>query len=107
MIKLGTGAAGAIKAILGEEGPSKAVRVELRSSGCCDPSLGLSADRIREEDLVEIIDGLTFVLDPEVFRLFGEMTISYRDEPGERGFRVTASRPVSEWEGFGVSILKA
>jgi Fe-S cluster assembly iron-binding protein IscA len=66
----------------------------------------LSADQIRESDLVQEVDELMFVISPETYQLLGEVTISYRDEPGRKGFVITSIKPVSEWEGFGVSNIK-
>jgi Fe-S cluster assembly iron-binding protein IscA len=106
MIHLEESAGRAIKSLLGETGCQRTIRIELQSSGCCDASLGLRADRVREADIVEALDELRFVISPEVYRMFGEVRISYRDEPGGTGFMITSARPASEWEGFGVSTLK-
>jgi Fe-S cluster assembly iron-binding protein IscA len=45
------------------------VRIEIQFTGCCDPSLGLIVDAVRESDLVEEVDGLTFVISPETHQL--------------------------------------
>ncbi len=106
MIKLEVNAIRAIKAILSEKGCRRPIRIQLQASGCCDPTLCLSADEIRKSDLVQERDNLTFVISPEVYQLVGEVTVSYRDEPAGRGFVVTSTKPIGEWEGFGVSTIK-
>ena len=50
---------------LAEKGSQGPVRIELQFTGCCDPSLGLIVDTRRESDVVEEMDGLTFVIDPQ------------------------------------------
>ena len=106
MIQLEGNAGRAIKSFLAEKGCQQPIRIQLQSNGCCDPSLCLSADQIRESDLVQEVDELMFVISPETYQLLGEVTISYRDEPGRKGFVITSIKPVSEWEGFGVSNIK-
>jgi Fe-S cluster assembly iron-binding protein IscA len=106
MVKLEANAIRAIRAFFAEKRIQQPLRIHLQSSGCCDPALGLSADRIRESDLIQEVDGLTFVISPETYRLAGEVAISYRDEIGREGFILTSEKPVSEWEGFGVSPIR-
>jgi len=105
MIELEATAGQAIKSFLAEKGIQRPVRIHLQFTGCCDPSLGLSVDNIRESDLVEEVDGLTFVIDPEVYQLVGNITISYIDEIGRKGFILTSDKPVSEWDGLGVCAI--
>jgi Fe-S cluster assembly iron-binding protein IscA len=106
VIKLEVNAGRAIKSFLAEKGCQPPLRIQLQSSGCCDPILCLRADQIRETDLVQEVDELTFVIGPEIYQLLGEVTISYRNEHGKDGFVITSTKPVSEWEGFGVSVIK-
>jgi Fe-S cluster assembly iron-binding protein IscA len=105
LITLGPGAAQAVRSLLSEAGFQGAVRIELQFSGCCDPSLGLIVDRVRESDLIEEMDGLTFVISPETHELVGEVRISCRDEEGREGFVLTSSKPLSEWDGFATRSL--
>ena len=104
-VKLEARAGQAIKSFLAEKGIQRPLRIHLQFTGCCDPSLGLSVDSIREPDLIEEVDGLTFVIDPEVYQLVGNITISYIDEIGRKGFILTSDKPVSEWDGLGVSAI--
>jgi len=96
----------AIKLFFSEQGFQKPLRIDLQSSGCCDPSLGLRVDIIRESDLVHELNGLTFVISPETFHLVGKINISYMDNTDKKGFVITSERPVSEWDGFGVSDIR-
>jgi len=105
MVTLEPGAVQAIKAFLEEKGLERPLRIHLQSSGCCDPSLALSLDHIHETDILQNEHGLTFVISPETVQLVGEVTIAYVDELGRRGFVLTSRKPLSEWDGFGISTL--
>jgi len=91
---------------LADKGIQKPVRIDLNFSGCCDSSLCLCLDTILETDLTLESDGLIFVINPQTYELVGEVTISYVDEMKRKGFRLTSSKPVGEWDGFGVSDIK-
>lgn len=78
----------------------------MTNSGCCDASLCLRADTVRDTDLIQESDDLKFVISTETHQLVGEVTISYVDELGRKGFVLTSSKPVGEWDGFGVSDIK-
>jgi len=106
MIKLETSAGLAIKAFFAEKGFQRPLRIHLQSTGCCDPSLGLSVGPIQASDLIQEVEGLTFIISPETREVVGEVTISYVDEIGRQGFVITSSKPVSEWEGFGVTTIR-
>jgi Fe-S cluster assembly iron-binding protein IscA len=81
------------------------IRIELQSSGCCDPSLRLRVGTVRESDLIQETDGLEFIISPEIHRLAGDVTICYVAESNRKGFILTSSKPLSEWDGFGVSSI--
>ena len=95
-----------IKSLLDDKGVQQPIRVDLNFSGCCDSSLCLRADTILKSDLTMESDGVTFVISPETYQLVGEVTISYKDEKGRKGFVLTSSKPVGEWDGFGISDIK-
>jgi Fe-S cluster assembly iron-binding protein IscA len=100
LVRLDPGAGQAVKSMLSEKGAQGPVRIELQFTGCCDPSLGLIVDAIRESDLVEEVDGITFVIDPETYGLAGEVRIARADEAGRTAFVLTSSHPVGEWDGL-------
>jgi Fe-S cluster assembly iron-binding protein IscA len=100
------GASQAIKSFLADKGLQKPVRIDLNFSGCCDSSLCLRVDNISETDFTLEIDGFIFVINPQTYELVGEVTISYVDEMKRKGFMLTSSKPVGEWDGFGVSDIK-
>ena len=106
VITLEPGAGQAIKSFLAEQGCQGPIRIDLNSTGCCDVSLGLSVDTVRAADLVQEVDGLQFVMSPEAYQLVGEVTISFVDEREKRGFVLFSSKPVSEWDGFGVCSIR-
>jgi len=63
-------------------------------------------DTALETDLAVELDDLTFVINREIHQVVGEVTISYVDEVGRKGFILTSSKPVSEWDGFSVSDIR-
>ncbi len=79
------------------------IRIELISTGCCDASLGLRVDEVRESDLIEKVENLTFVLSKDTYENVGRVTISHRKNAQ---FVVTSEKPVSEWDGFGSCTIK-
>ena len=100
------GVSQAIKSLLAERNIHRPIRIDLNFSGCCDSSLCLRADAVLDGDLNLESDGLIFVINPATYQLVGEVIISYIDEPGRKGFVLTSSKPVGEWDGFGVSDIK-
>ncbi len=97
---------GVCKAIAEEvatNNPGGVIRIELMSTGCCDASLGLRLDKAGESDVVEKIEGLTFVLSRKTYDLVGRVRISRR---GNAQFVLTSEKPVSEWDGFGSCSLR-
>jgi Fe-S cluster assembly iron-binding protein IscA len=82
------------------------VCIDLGFTGCCDASLSMVAGPVREGDMVIETEGLTFFISPETYELSGDVNINYVEEPGGKGFSITSSKPVSEWDGFGVCNLK-
>jgi len=105
-VKLESGAGRAVSIFLKEKDINRPLRIDLRFTGCCDASLGLRVDDISESDLYVEADGLTFIIDPEVYQAAGEVTISYVEEEGRKGFLLTSQMPISEWEGFGISDIQ-
>jgi Fe-S cluster assembly iron-binding protein IscA len=106
MVKLEPGAGQAIKSFLARKGLQEPLRIHLQSSGCCDPALVLSVDTINETDEVQEVDGLTFAISRETHQLVGTVTISCREAFGQKGFVLISSKPVSEWDGFGVNLIR-
>lgn len=96
----------AIKKFLAERDLQKAVRIHLQSTGCCDASLGLMTDDTRPDDIVQDIQGITFLISPIVSELAGDITIDYVSEKHQTGFVLTSERPISEWDGFGVCTIR-
>ncbi|OQC55721.1 MAG: hypothetical protein BWX52_01982 [Bacteroidetes bacterium ADurb.Bin013] len=63
-------------------------------------------DDAHENDLVQNIQGITFVISPEVLEMTGNITIDYVSQQHKTGFVLTSKHPVSEWSGFGVCAIK-
>jgi Fe-S cluster assembly iron-binding protein IscA len=105
-VRLQPPAGQAIRSFLDAKGLlQQPIRIDLQADGCCDPSLALRVDPMRESDLTQETHGLVFAISPEIYRLTGEVTIRYVDEGLRKGFVLTSSKPISEWDGFSVSSI--
>jgi Fe-S cluster assembly iron-binding protein IscA len=100
------GVSQAIKSFLADKGIQKPIRIDLNFNGCCDSSLCLRVDSISETDFTLETDGLIFAINPETYELVGEVTISYVDDMRRKGFILTSSKTVGEWDGFGITEIK-
>lgn len=105
-VRLDAQAADKIKAFLEEKGVTHPIRIDLQSTGCCDPSLGLCAGPVRDDDMSCESDGIEFLINPSVHQTVGHVNIAYSDDVASQGYVLTSSRPLSEWEGFGVCEIK-
>jgi len=106
IIKLEPGAIQAIKTFLADKSIHQPIRIDTNFSGCCDASLCLRVDNTLDTDLTIELEDITFVINPDTYQLVGEVTISYVDEGGRKGFVLKSSKPIGEWDGFGVSDIK-
>ncbi len=106
MIHLKPGAGEAIRSFLRGQGEDRPVRIELHSTGCCDASLGLLVDEKQESDRVHETEGITFLVGSDLSEMAGDITVAYVNEPGRKGFVLTSSRPLGEWDGFGVTEIR-
>lgn len=106
MIAITPEAVDAIRAFLIDRKYSKSIRIYLQSTGCCDASLGLTVDDARKDDIIQDVCGIPFLISPDVSELTGNITIDYVSEKHKTGFVLTSERPISEWSGFGVCMIK-
>lgn len=96
----------AIKSELAVKGGCGPVRIELRSTGCCDGSLGLCQDGVQLNDIQQDIDGITFVIGCDLQRVVGEVLITRIAERDQKGYLLTSSIPLNEWQGFAPCDLR-
>lgn len=106
MIQLDPLACEAIKTVLSEKGLPLSVRIEIRSTGCCDSSLGIAAGEAEEHDLLEEIDGLSIAMSPATHQLVGDVSVSYVDDSDRKGFVLLSDRSLNEWAGFAPSSIR-
>lgn len=106
MIRLTPEAVASVRAFVKENGVKAPIRIDIHSTGCCDPSLGLCVDRRRDDDLVHETEGFTIVIDPQTSHTVGEVRIAFFEDPGKTGFVLTSNKPLSEWQGFGVCDIR-
>lgn len=77
-----------------------ALRIDIRSSGCCDGQLSMAAEKPQADDLTTTINGLTVAIPPEIHKLVGDISITYKDDGFEKGFFLDSEKPLNEWAGF-------
>ena len=107
-IKLAPGVADAIRASAAYRCTPGPIQINLVFKGCCDSSLEMRMGARREGDLACSVDGICFLIQPKVFELSSEVTISL----GTAGsvnplFSLTSARQLSEWDGFGESEIQS
>jgi uncharacterized protein YqkB len=107
MIQLEPAAAEAIQSFLAENRiQNRVVRIDLRGTGCCDPSLMLVVDEVDQSDHILEIQGLTMVIHPRICALTGVVTVRLAAGPGKNEFILSAQHPLGEWEGFAASSIQ-
>jgi hypothetical protein len=45
-------------------------------------------------------------MSPDTYKLVGNVSISYVDDAPKKGFILTSSKPLNEWEGFAACNIK-
>ena len=106
MITATTEAIEAMRAFMEKNELHRPVRIELQSTGCCDASLGLLLDSVRDGDIKEEIQGIVFVASPELINLTGDISVTCNAGTDGMDFVVTSEKPISEWSGFGSCKLR-
>jgi Fe-S cluster assembly iron-binding protein IscA len=81
----------------------KCVRVYVQEGIWGMPSLELTLDEPRESDVVINEDGITYVVDRELLRHAGDITIDFMGTKWQFGFDVTPRRPISQLLYPGIS----
>jgi HesB-like selenoprotein len=69
------------------------IRINFAGSGCSGPSFGISVGDTEENDIVEQIKDITFLIKPEIIDEFGVMTILSSEENDGMGLSL---RPLIE-----------
>jgi iron-sulfur cluster insertion protein len=69
------------------------IRIDFAGSGCSGPSFNISVGEKEEDDIVEQVKDITFLIKPELIDEFGVFTILSEDENEGRGLSL---RPLIE-----------
>ncbi len=56
------------------------VRIFLAGMGCSGPSLGLGLDEAKEDDLTEEHNGVTFVMQENIYDSMGEIMVEFKGD---------------------------
>ncbi len=95
-----------LRTVIAEINIQKPIRIHLQSTGCCDASLGLMADDAHPDDIIQDVQGIPFLISPDLSKLAGNITIDYISEKHRTGFVLTSENPISEWSGFGICTIQ-
>ncbi len=69
------------------------IRINFAGSGCSGPSFGITVGDKEEDDIVEQVKDITFLIKPSIFDEFGVFTILSSEENDGRGLSL---RPLIE-----------
>lgn len=82
------------KSFLDENNVEKySIRINFAGSGCSGPSFGITVGDKEEDDIVEQVKDITFLIKPDIIEEFGVMTIISTEENDGRGLSL---RPLIE-----------
>ena len=96
----------AIKSLAGDNASRPVLRIELRTSGCCDPTLALLFDQVRAGDLISEYEDLVAVMDPSIHEITGDVAVSLSLDGADPGFILDTVKPFTEWSGFSICTLE-
>lgn len=74
---------------------AKGVRVFLNGGGWGGPSLNLALDESKDSDSVFNNGGVQYVIDNDILKMTGDITIDFVTEGWQFGFTIQSQNPVS------------
>jgi iron-sulfur cluster assembly protein len=88
-----------VKEYLSQHSIESAVRVSMISGGCSGPSLSLSIDEAKDNDLTVEKDGVSFVMDKGLSATCGAVKVDFIESSGGcgcsgGGFTITCENPL-------------
>ena len=82
------------------------LRIQVRTSGCCEPTLAAFWDERRPDDLGVQLLMLEVVLDPDTYRITGPITIDLGSPGDPPGLMLATVNPLSEWAGLTETVIE-
>jgi len=88
-----------VKDYLSQNNVESAVRIALMSGGCSGPSLTLSLDEAKDDDLTVAKDGISFVMDKGLSETCGAVKVDFAESSGGcgcsgGGFTISCEKPL-------------
>jgi iron-sulfur cluster assembly protein len=80
-----------IKEFLKDNDDTGKIRVMMMEGGCSGPSLGMSLDELQEGDEVFEKDGVTFIIEKDLFESATPITVDFITTPNGSGFKLTSA----------------
>ena len=75
---------------------AKAVRVFIHGGGWAGPSLNLALDEPKDSDSVFTNGGVQYIIDNDLLKITGDITIDFVSEGWQSGFSISAENPIAE-----------
>ena len=80
-----------IKDFLKDRGEEHIIRLMMNEGGWSGPSLGMALDEPRDGDEIFKENGITFLINKELFELVKPITVDFISTPRGSGFKVSSS----------------
>ena len=80
-----------IKDFLKDRGEEHIIRLMMNEGGWSGPSLGMALDEPRDGDEIFKENGITFLINKEMFELVKPITVDFISTPRGSGFKVSSS----------------
>ena len=78
-----------------ENSVEASIRIQV-PEGCCGSSyLGMAVDEFKEADNRHVANGVTYVIDKELFEQIGRVTIDFVEKDGMFWFQIDSENPLA------------
>lgn len=88
------------------QGYKGVIRLQVRTSGCCEPALIAFWDKQHPGDLYMRLGELLFVVDPESHGITGLITVDIHESGDPPTLLLTTANPLSEWAGLAGTVIR-
>lgn len=82
------------------------LRIELRTAGCCEPTLVAYWDLPRPGDVQAKVGQLTVSVDPDTLRVGGAVKVDLGLHGDPPTLMLTSANPLSEWAGLSDTMIE-
>jgi iron-sulfur cluster assembly accessory protein len=98
MVEVTEKASETIKAFMSERDLDSPLRVYLQQ-GCGGAQLVLGVDNAKDSDEQQEVDGLTYLVDKDLYDQVGEVKLDFVDDGVRQGLLISSEKPLPQMEG--------